>query len=375
MKKLVLLAMVATVLTIINGCQKDDLVSQLADEQLQAAVKPDVYLENGYLAFKNMETVDSVIQMLSKFKRTEKEAWEKQIGLKSARSEFDKLFEEYDKLESYQDFLAFKKRNSDKLKFNETDPDDCSIDYPFATGYFLPVLNNNGIYQVGTTIVKYTKDDQYVILDGDVNKLNNLDSYQKDDGIVKLKYEIIRREVVSIHNFPEDNPNGDTSNPWHRKLEISDRKLKNDLCYERYFVLDHIKWENNHDVNYYQNGILVYLNQRGQKVSWGKWRDYSTEYSLKEVRFLVSSFPEVQDGRTHFSSEVQPDINFYLHKNFVITTYAEATFLPAPTSVKFYAKVSFRGFGFNTTDYYNIENPEYYNYDGGYTYPSTGWGW
>jgi hypothetical protein len=40
MKKLVLLAMVATVLTIIIGCQKDEMVSQLADEQLQAAVKP-----------------------------------------------------------------------------------------------------------------------------------------------------------------------------------------------------------------------------------------------------------------------------------------------------------------------------------------------
>jgi hypothetical protein len=52
MKKLVLLAMVATVLTIFNGCQRDELVSQLADEQLQSAVKPDVYLENGYLAFK-----------------------------------------------------------------------------------------------------------------------------------------------------------------------------------------------------------------------------------------------------------------------------------------------------------------------------------
>lgn len=76
MKKLVLLAMAATVLTIINGCQKDELVGQLADEQLQAAVKPDVFLENGYLAFKNMEVVDSVVQMLGKMKRTEKEAWE-----------------------------------------------------------------------------------------------------------------------------------------------------------------------------------------------------------------------------------------------------------------------------------------------------------
>ena len=60
MKKLVLLAMVATVLTIFNGCQKDELVSQLADEQLQAAVKPDVYVEGDYLVFKDFEVLDSL---------------------------------------------------------------------------------------------------------------------------------------------------------------------------------------------------------------------------------------------------------------------------------------------------------------------------
>ncbi|MDP2161110.1 MAG: hypothetical protein Q8K02_11545, partial [Flavobacterium sp.] len=80
MKKLVLLAMVATVLTIFNGCQKDELVRQLANEQPQAVVKPDVYVENGYLVFKNMEAVDSVIQLLGKMTTTEKEAWEIKLG-------------------------------------------------------------------------------------------------------------------------------------------------------------------------------------------------------------------------------------------------------------------------------------------------------
>jgi hypothetical protein len=226
MKKFIVLAMVAVALTIFNGCQKDELV--LIDEQSQLAIKPDVYVENGYLAFKNMEAVDSVIQLLGKMTKTEKEAWETQLGFKSARAEFDKLFDEYDKLESYQDFLTFKKRNSDNLKFNESDPDDCSIDYPFATKYFTPVINTKGIYKVGRTIVKYTSDNQIAILDGDINKLNNLNSAVNDKMIISIP-QLKSSEITSIHNFPEDNPTPNDPNPWHRKPGISDRKLKNEL--------------------------------------------------------------------------------------------------------------------------------------------------
>jgi hypothetical protein len=153
MKKLVLFALLATGLTIFNGCQKDELV--LIDEQPQDVVNPDVYVENGYLAFKDMNTVDSVIQMLGNMTTDEKENWESAMGYQSARSDFDKLFNEYDKLKSYEAFLTFKERNKDRLIFNETDPSDCSIDYPYATKYFLPILNNKGIYKVGKIITKY----------------------------------------------------------------------------------------------------------------------------------------------------------------------------------------------------------------------------
>ncbi len=75
MKNLFVFAIVAVALTIFNGCQKKEQV--LIDEvQPQVAVKPDVYVENGYLAFKNMEAVDSVIQLLSTMNRNEKKVWE-----------------------------------------------------------------------------------------------------------------------------------------------------------------------------------------------------------------------------------------------------------------------------------------------------------
>jgi hypothetical protein len=376
MKKLVLLAMLATVLTIFNGCEKDELV--VFDEQSQLAIKPEVYVENGYLAFKNMEAVDSVIQMLGKMTTREKEVWENQMGFKSARADFDMLFNEYDKLESYEAFLAFKERNKGKLKFNETDPTDCSIDYPFTTKFFVPVLNNNGIYKVGRTLVKYTIDDNIVVLNGDINKLNNFESFKNDRDVLhntQLKYGLVRNNITSIHNFPEDNPNGDTTNPWHRKQDIDDRKLKNELYYERYLYYFDDRWVNNQWVPYYENGIRVYLNQRGQKVSWGSWRDYSTSYGIKQIRFQVDSYPEFLDGTTYTSANVNPSINFNLHKHFVETDNVNSTYLDPPTNVYFAAKVTFNGFGFNEANYYNIENPENYSYTGGYYIPFQPWGW
>ncbi len=362
MRKILVLAIVAVALTIFNGCQKSD-EPVLIDAQPQAVVKPDVYVENGYLAFKNMNSVDSVIQLLSTMNRTEKEAWEQQIGFKSARAAFDALFDEYDKLESYEEFLVFKERNRTKLKFNEMDEDDCSIDYPFATGYFLPVLNSDGIYKVGKSIVKYTMDDQIVIADGDINKLKNLNAFMHDEMVIvmpKLKSTITN----GIHSFPEDNPNG-TTNPWHRKLNIGGRKLKNELYIDRYLT-----WESG---SVWKSGYYIYLNQHGQKIRWGKWRNYRTKYGITDIKIKVGSGSIFEDIRVHISPERKPSVNFYLNHYEIIKPYNPG-YLSIP-SVSFAANVTFRGFGFNSSDYYTIENPESYTPAGTNNYPTNNWGW
>jgi hypothetical protein len=371
MKKLVLLAMVATVLTIINGCQKDEMVSQLADEQLQEAVKPDVYLENGYLAFKNMEAVDSVIQMLGKMTTSEKEAWENQIGLKSARSEFDKLFEEYDKLESYEAFLAFKKRNLDKLKFNETDPDDCSIDYPFETKYFLPILNKNGVYKLSNAIVTYTNHKMLVMVNGQTHELNL--NVSIDDKIL-IEDSLLKSSTpqrISLYNFPEDDPLKN-NNPWHRKSNISDRKLKNELYFDGY--VDNISGET------WSIGYVLLLDQHGQKVSWGKWRDYETEYGIGQIKFQLFNGSIWHDSRIHYSGDVKPSAKFVLATEFNNQSFPYPFVPPFPTAsvndVKFASKVSFRGFGFDyNNDFYLIDNPANYGLAQINQFPSLGWGY
>ncbi len=165
-------------------------------------------------------------------------------------------------MESYEEFLAFKERNQSKLKFNELDEDDCSIDYPFATGYFLPILNLDGIYKAGKSIIKYTKDDQIVIADGDLNKLENLSAFMDDDMVIVMpKLKSGSYSTNGIHWFPEDDPLTGNS-VWHKKYNISKRRINHQLVSDQWLI-----WESQY---VWKNGYRIYLNQRGQKYSWGK---------------------------------------------------------------------------------------------------------
>lgn len=75
MKKLVLCAIAVLALSIFYGCQEDELISQLADEQPQAVVKPDVYVENGYLVFKSKDVYDSIRFIVEKYEPEEALNW------------------------------------------------------------------------------------------------------------------------------------------------------------------------------------------------------------------------------------------------------------------------------------------------------------
>ena len=90
------MAAIAMVLTVFNACTKDELPAGKQVSGELNSKKPDVYLENDYLAFKNMNVVDSVINLLNGMTRQEKEAWEQKMGVTSARHEFDKLFDMYE---------------------------------------------------------------------------------------------------------------------------------------------------------------------------------------------------------------------------------------------------------------------------------------
>ncbi|MDX9881604.1 MAG: DUF4848 domain-containing protein [Prolixibacteraceae bacterium] len=339
MKKLMFLAVIAMVLTVFNACQKDGLeIDQKTD--LVATEKPDVYLENDYLVFKNMTVVDSVMNLLSKMTRNEKDVWESNFGFKSARVEFEKLFDEYEQLNSMEEFLAFKKRNLEKLKFNNLDPEDCSIDYPFVTTYLAPVLNANGVCKVGNSLNKFTMEDQIVILDGDLKKLKNIETYRDD----KVVYVFPKLKSTSstdlIDDFPDDDPSENEDRWWTDNIN-NKRRLLNELKIYRYVYTT----PNPNGGPYLVKGYEVYLEQRAQKRSWGSWNDYNTTYVFENASFKINdqatSYPP-----TGTSPEVRPSYRWDLKAYYKVTPYEiwmTETLLGMP-QVSLQADVSCRGF-------------------------------
>ena len=117
MKKIIVLAIVAVALTIFNGCQKEELVSQLADEQPQAAVKPDVYVENGYLVFKDFDTYAKVSDKLDLMSKSEFENWEKEIAFFSAIYLLNEVYSKLEIEESEENYKKIKAEYDGKLFF------------------------------------------------------------------------------------------------------------------------------------------------------------------------------------------------------------------------------------------------------------------
>ncbi|MBN2636104.1 MAG: hypothetical protein JXR61_07525 [Prolixibacteraceae bacterium] len=286
MKKFILLCMAMGLLTIFNGCQKDELgVGQLADEvQPQQVVTPDVYVENGYLAFKNMNAVDSVIHLLNTMTTPEKENWELQMGIKSARAELQELYNEYDKISSKKEMFSFKEKNEANLKFEGQNPEDWSIDYPYATRYFLPVLNSEGVYKVGRSIIKYTKFDQIIIYDGDLEKLNNLDKYATNDNVVFMSglKSATDENRIFLDDFENDNPDPNQNpNKWYT---VGKRRLRNQLIWDNYSYDDGVNRN---------SGWKLIFHQKGEKKGIFGWRQYKTVYGYQDINFSINYGPSV----------------------------------------------------------------------------------
>ena len=329
MKKLVLFAMIVAVLGIFNACEKsDELIDQSIDEQLLDVTKPDVYSENGYLVFKGINAVDSIIAQLSKMTKEEKRTWEDKMGFKSASANFDALFDEYDKIESQEEFIKFKQKHEGELIFNEKDPDDWSIDYPFQTRYFFPILNQDGIYKIGNSLVKYTPKNQIIALDGDMTKINDIESYKNDERLVLLPSlkSVDLNDKHIYDSFEDDNIDPGVFDVWSYNPD-RDRRLRNELWRENY-------WYEFNGVT--SSGWKIVFYQKGQKENWrGKFKDYKTVYGVQNVTIKVGTYPthnyhtnnpsytgEVYDSVREFASAHQNGSNslYYYRPSVIFST-------------------------------------------------------
>ncbi|WP_423128666.1 DUF4848 domain-containing protein [Gaoshiqia sp. Z1-71] len=289
MKKLFLFAFWAVGLMFFFACSKENL-----DDVSTSKVEPkgssgDVYLENGYLVMKDLTTADSLLNALSKMTSSQIEAWENSLGLVSARSQYEPLFEEYENISSREEFLAFKAKYANQLSFNESDEEDNSIDYPFIPTPYTPLLNSDGIMKIGSSVFQYTKSGRNAVYDGNLNKLKNIAQYTGDE-MVEIQMKSKSSQTSTIDNF----------SGWRT---FGSRRFINELMVEKIRI-----WYADKEWQRYNR---YYLRQRGQKKSIFGWNDYRTVYYFNRLYFKygtdVTRYTELGDE----SEELQTAYVFF----------------------------------------------------------------
>jgi len=199
MKNLIILAMVAVALIIFNGCQKDELV--LIDEQPQTVVKPDVYVENGYLAFKDFEALDSLKKLLNNSSNETLISFEASKRFKSAYTVRNELMKKADEMSETQ-ILGYLDEVSKRGYF---DKESQAFVYPFYNESYSKILNEFGKVKIGNVFYQLKEDKE--VIEPDItgtdfkgNPKNLKKEIQLKTGLTQLKSGVLLKETILSDN-------------------------------------------------------------------------------------------------------------------------------------------------------------------------------
>ena len=297
MKKLVVFAMVAMSLTIFNGCQKDEFVPIL-DDKYQEAVKPDVYVENGYLVFKSKEVYDSIRFIIEKYEPEEAIEWEKSLNFTSAKSEryFAEL--EANEIVSEEDVKDFKKRYSRSFDIS----DELDLNYKFYASSLGAILNIDGEVKIGSSLYKFA-GKEYIVLDGDYKKLKTIDNELKsgslsDDLIIIFdpnpKSKLKSTDVITSGSFQIYN---------YRKLDYRVEKI----VYSSFAGIDYMNtgqymylegYELNLVMRQYEWAGLFTKKWRTMRASYSVWDSSINWQPSGSLTAITNTFSDVNVGLT-----------------------------------------------------------------------------
>ena len=246
MKNLFVFAIVAVALTIFNGCQKSDEQVLIDEVQPQAAVKPDVYAENGYLVFKDFETLDSLDKVLNAMTNIEIRNFENQMGYKSAYSYMEELATKIEKLDESEisDFIY---NTSKKGYFNKYSKE---FSYTFVYESYAMVLNPFGKMKIGITFYTFEGSTQIVLAD-----LSDLDN---------------KEDIINIEKRINLNTNPDLLKGGEYTLKntlLTDGRLRCSLDLKRDWI--------------YEIDDIIVNGEVVQGVVGFKWRYYYRFHSYK----------------------------------------------------------------------------------------------
>ncbi len=305
--------MVAVALTIFNGCQKDEHV--LIDEQLQNEVKPDVYVENGYLVLKDLNVIDRVMKTLNNMNQEQVLVWEKQLGFESARTYYDKIFKDSEKIKTVEGIISFREKYKDVFIWNEIDPTDFSFDYPFYHTNLVPLMNKDGLLKIGQSLFKYNKENRITIVDGDISKLDEamkLDRNTDNILILGKKGDLKAYSISTLTRFLEDY--GSARDGDYIKWS-SNKRMKNELKCELFtYTTYNGTWE---------GGYKYYLVQQAQDRTLGIWWNYYTSYRVQNITYQVNGNTIYYDPNTYTTGDIKPSTTFTFYSAITIYSITE----------------------------------------------------
>ncbi len=333
MKKLVVFAMVAMSLTIFNGCQKDELnVSQPADEaQPQEVVKPDVYVENGYLVFKSQEVFDTTLSVVQKMSDEEFSEWENSLGFVSANTFYLKAEDEFSKIENEEQRRKFVEEYSQNLIISHD-----GIEIKIFAKSLGDLLNIDGIVKIGESIYLFTDTKEYVILDGEKDLLNELKTSPNMEKSAKKNLVIFDPfENQSYLKSTNDFLAGDfiyTDYRWanYPPYEWTPYKRLN-YTFERTLFTSVHHFDPYTGIVYYSCGYKLFLRLKQYYNDHGTWISDKISYWVNSQTLNWNGLIDGQVVQTYNGS--WPDQSFGSTSNAVYVYYADHYFLTTNPNV------------------------------------------
>jgi len=151
-----------------TSCKKNELTDGSAPIVSKAVNQPDILVVDGYLHLKNWAVADSLTKLVSGMSDAEVNAWEQSIGFESARSLSNKLFAEYEKIETIEGFQNFKSKYASVLRFSDEENNN-GFDLKAGSTLYDQITSSTGKLRVGN--VMYSKSEKGLkmsLVQGDV---------------------------------------------------------------------------------------------------------------------------------------------------------------------------------------------------------------
>lgn len=199
MKNFRFLAVIAVVSTVFYACQETDLATDLKTETISTK-SADVYLENDYLVFKSIASIDSVTDLLDKQGEVSQLEWEQSLGFTSAKAYRSQANDGLLKFTNETEAEPYIQKLVSKGYFSRQ---DSSLTYPFRMISWDAVLNPQGLVKIDSVLYCFQKNTQVCVLDGKKETLNSYLQGQidADNSLIRVvNYGILKSCGVTFGN-------------------------------------------------------------------------------------------------------------------------------------------------------------------------------